>query len=485
MRIKITTLTITLTILCFMGKAQNAMSLYFLETIPQSNFTNVAHAPRANIVIGVPVINSIFLRHNSNLAINRLVQSHDGNAISVLNKHYDFDKIYSKIGKRAYIKDNIEISPIFFGFRMNHSGYLTVSISEKIKTNIRFDKDVFSMADKTFPDGSKYDLHRTGIDFQAYQELAVGYSRNLSQKLRIGGRIKLLQGLSAIKTDITRFDLTTTKRYWDVGVDGAVYSSGPLDITTNPDGSIDEVSLKKEIEDGDIVTLIKDNALNFANNGIAVDLGATYQINDAFSVAASVNDLGFIRWRKNLNSLHLNGDYRFEGAIVNNDNIDTVKVISETILDSLKQHANYHTENQAFTTGLGTNINIGGQYHVNHAISVGLLSRSTIGKEFFYQVFNISTNFNFYGAFTASLNYNIAITGENTAGLALGLRAGMVQFYTVLDHIPTSLNKYNIDGSEIPAPTDGRQLNFMLGVNILFGTGGFKDQPKINSYSAF
>lgn len=467
-------------------KAQAPMSLYFLETIPQSLFTNSAHAPRANVFVGLPLVNSIYFKYNSNLALHTLIQSSNQEAITLFHNAYNFDRLYKGIGNNLSIRNNFEISPIFFGFRMKKSGYLNVSISLKMKTNTRIAKGFFALVEKGVPHESNFSFKETGLDAQLYQEYAVGYSRNISNRLRVGGRVKLLQGLVALKTDIKEADLHTSRTEWNIAANGTVYSAGPLDIATTKDGKIDNVKLKKEFEKPDIPNILQNHILNFSNNGFALDLGATYQFNRAFSLSASVNDLGFIRWRKNLNSIHFNGAYKFEGLVVNNKNIDSLKKTADALLDTIKNQLNYTAGSQAFNTNLGTNINVGGQYHLNHVISLGLLSRSTFYKNYFHQEFNVSANFNLYHAFTASVNYNYALSGQNDLGLAFALRAGIIQYYMVLDHIPTTFNKYKIDNKNTyPAPYDFRAFNIMFGFNFIFGAGGFKDMPKINAYSEF
>lgn len=467
-------------------KAQTPMSLYFLETIPQSIFTNSAHAPRTNVFVGVPIINSVYFKYNSNLAIHTLVQSSKQEAILPLHSAYDFHKLYKGIGDKMSIRNNVELTPVFFGFRMKKSGYLNISISLKMRTNARVAKGFFALVEKGTPHKSNFSFKGTGLDAQIYQEYAVGYSRNISNRLRVGGKLKLLQGLVALKTDIKKADLETSRTEWNIATNGVVYSSGPLNITTTENGKIDKIKLKKEFEKPDIPSILQNNILNFSNNGFALDLGVNYQFNQVFSASASVNDLGFIRWRKNLNSVHFNGKYTFDGLAINNNNIDSLKKATDALMDTIKNQLNYTAGSHAFNTNIGTNINVGGQYHLNHVISFGLLSRSTFYKDYFHQEFNISANFNLYHAFSASVNYNYALSGQNDLGLAFSLRGGILQYYMVLDHIPTTFNKYKVDNKNtILAPYDFRAFSIMFGFNFVFGSGGFKDMPKINTYSEF
>ncbi len=469
---------------CFTGKAQDPMSLYFLENVPQSNFINPAMAPRCNGFIGVPGINSIYINYQSNLPADVLLQSSDSGTISLLSQYYDYGKLYDVIGDGAQIRTYELISPIIFGFRLDKS-YITFSMSEKIKLNGTIASDLFKIPQYGFPEGSTFNFAGTGVDLQLYSEYALGYSRNLTKKLRIGGRFKLLQGLASIKTDISKARLETSNEVWKLDAQGDIYSSGPLEITTDEDGNVD-ANIKDEFKNMDVGTIFKDYGTNFSNLGLAIDIGATYELNEAWSFSASLNDLGFISWKNDLNSIHFNGQYDFEGLVINNDNVDSIDQAVDDLIDTIKTVINYHARNEKYTTGIGTMLYFGGQYHVNHVVSIGLLSRSTFDRNYFHQEFNLSANVNLYQAITANLNYNVALTGENYLGFGLAIRGGPIQFYMLLDHIPLVYTNYVLEnGNKIPAGADMRAFNVMFGLNLIFGAHGFKDEPKIDAYSEF
>lgn len=466
-------------------KAQDPMSLYFLENVPQSNFVNPAMAPRCNGFIGIPAVNSIYLNFQTNIPANTLLQATDSGTVTLLSQYYDYSDLYKSIGDGVTIRTYELISPLVFGFRLK-KGYVTFAISEKIKMNAFLAKGIFEIPEKGFPEGTEIDLANTGIDAQLYQEYALGYSRNISKKFRVGGRLKLLQGMASIKSEVNKASLKTSKDVWNLDLQGTIYSSGPLEIVTDEAGLIDSVYIKDIFKDIDAAELFKEYGTSFQNMGFAVDLGATYDLNRNWSFSISVNDLGFISWKKDLNSIHFNGDYDFTGLNIDNSNVDSISQTVDALLDSIKTAVNYHAGKEKFTTTLGTMVHAGIEYNVNHVFSVGLLSRSTFDRNYFHQEFNLSANLNLYKFLTANLNYNIATNGENYLGLGIALRGGPLQFYMLLDHIPVVYTNYVLeDGTNIAGPYDLRAFNVMFGFNLIFGAHGYKDAPKIDAYSEF
>lgn len=467
------------------SNAQDPLSLYYLENIPQSNLVNPAMAPRCNGFIGIPGVNSIYINFNTDLPANVLFQQTETGTSSLLSANYDYDLLYKKIGDGANIRTYELLSPIMFGFKLNE-GYFIFSMSEKVKLNMFLAKGFFNMTDMGIPSGSDFDFSNTGFDAQLYSEYAVGYSRNISPKFRVGGRLKLLQGLVSIKSDVEKAKLHTEAKVWTLDMKGTIYSSGTLEIEENENGTIGKVSLNDEFSDFDAQKIFSKYGTSFKNMGLAIDLGATYDLNYSWSFSASLTDLGFIKWKNDLSSIHFNGEYDFVGLEVDNSNIDSINKAVDNLIDTIKTVVNYHSGSSKFTTGLGTQFHLGAEYHVNHVFSAGFLSRTMFDRNYFHQEFNLSANLNMYNFLTANINYNVSMKGENYLGFGLGLRGGPIQFYLLLDHIPLSYTNYVVDGGDkIPAPYEIRAFNVMLGLNIILGSHGYKDEPKIDAYSEF
>jgi len=245
----------------------------------------------------------------------------------------------------------------------------------------------------------------------------------------------------------------------------------------------------------DMSTLLNTMVTNFENPGFAFDIGAVYDYGDQWTFSAALNDVGMIKWKGSLNSFTSNGDFGFGGLplafneILGNSE-DTTGILSE-IVDSIRNSVQMEHGEESFTTTTTPKLYLGAKYNINHVIGVGFVSKSTFYKQNTKQEFGLSANFNLYHFLTAHLSYNLALKGNNSLGLGLGLRGGPLQFYFIADYVPYSFRNYSIqmeEGTEpvkIPGPANLKNLSFMMGLNLLFGANGFRDEPMIDAYSEF
>lgn len=472
-------------------KAQDPLSLYYLENVPQTMSINPAMVPRANAFFGVPGINSIYTGVNTDMFGSDIIQQLDnGEYVTLTQAGYDYEPFYKNIGNAANFSSYQTIAPLVFGFS-GKKGYFSFSWTEKVNQSMAIPKDFFKILDAGFPDGSSFDFSPLSVNAQYYRELSFGYSYKFMSKLRVGIHAKVLQGLAAVKTDFDKFDIDVSRESWDFDMDGTVYISAPVEIVQDGTGIPDSI-ITPEF---DAKFAIDKGLLNFSNPGFAIDFGAVYEHNAAWTFSASINDLGFINWNGDLNSFTAKGDFKFDGISIDGSDIDSLGNITDGIVDSLMDAVTMEHGHESFSTGLGPKLYIGAQYNVNHYFSVGGLSRTVFAKNDFRQEFNVSANLNLYHVLSTSINYTFALNGANTIGLGLSLRGGPIQFYIAMDYLPYSAYK-NVtiastdpdsgDPIEVPfVPTKLDNFNMMFGLNLIFGANGYRDEPMIDAYNEF
>ncbi|MDA3894416.1 MAG: DUF5723 family protein [Salinivirgaceae bacterium] len=475
----------------YSSKAQSPLSLYYLENVPQSTKVNPAMAPRANVFVGMPGVNSIYAGFKTDILGPNLFQKVDGNYLSPLKVGYDFSKLNKRIGKVANFNSYQSIAPLTFGFS-GKKGYFTFTWSEKLNQSVAIPKDFFSIIDKTLPDNSKFDLSSLALGIEYYRELSFGYSYNFMNKLRVGIHAKLLQGIAAVKTDIKKFDLDVSRdsdnRHAEYNMDFAsdIYMSAPIDVPTNSNGFPSGIDLA----DMNTALILKQGFFNFSNPGFAIDLGAKYEYNEEWTFSGSINDLGFIKWNGNLHSFSANGEFHYKGLELDGEDLEDMGNAMSNLVDSIIQGVNVQVSDKGFSTGLKPKVYLSAQYKLNYYLSFGGLSRTTFGKNNFNQEFNVSTNLNLYRFLTTTINYTLATNGANTIGFGFALTGGPMQFYFVADYLPYTYRSLSIvkNGSESKIPFVPKRLdnfNVMLGLNILVGANGFRDEPMIDAYSEY
>ncbi len=455
--------------------AQDPMGLYYMNTIPQSSHLNPAMQPRAHSYISLISVTENF---KSDAAFKNLVQQNGKEWVLPYHKDYSFRNLKMATGKSLDFHNNIDIGLLGFGFRLG-SNYFTFDTKVKTNFNLGIPYDFISVAERGFPNDKTFNLSPLKTNVFGYIETSLGFSREINDNLTVGAKIKPLIGLTAANTKTDNFTLHTSRDYWEVDYNGSVSTSGPFDFTITKDEVTGDYDAKFEFyEDDEIV----DYFTSFDNLGFAADFGVDYKINHRWSVSASLVDFGYIRWKSN-DSYNFNFKYSFdgiEGEGIKEEFDDEL----DKILDEIKESFS-HAERDNYTTNLAPQLYVGTQFEVTPYFDLGLLSRNIFYKDNFRQDFNISANFQPYSFMSANINYSLRPRGGNGLGTALMFLLGPLQFYTALDYIPTKYSDLYEKGNEeqigIMFP-NARNINFKVGLNLIFNRHGYKDRPMLYKY---
>src|SRR5690554_6888434 len=338
--------------------AQRNYTLYSLDNTGQSHYLNPAYKPSANIYIGIPAISMHSIgASNSGFNMSHLLNERPQDDSLQLNP----DNAVSKMGKRNFMTMESVNEIISFGFRLNKN-YFSFNISNRLNADFIYTKDLFQLAvegnGKSFL-GERASFDDTGVNLKSYVEYAIGFNREISDKLNLGARVKFLSGIANVNTRESKFGLHTDKTTFDLTVDGSatVNTSGvkPFYDTLAPD-DYDPSS----------------KAYNFNNFGLAFDLGATYELTDKINLSASVLDLGFISWKEENATFTIDDiNYRFEGVNINEFLKDTSDAVIEQLRDTLEGIFSQDETNEKYTTGLATRFYLGGSFDLTEKINIG------------------------------------------------------------------------------------------------------------------
>ena len=464
-------------------------SLYFMQTIPQISQMNPAFQPRANGYVALPVNFNVDVR--TDFAMKDILQKRGNGWYTFLEKQYDYEKLWRSIGENttALFNAGADVDILGFGFRAGKS-YLSFGFSEHVSTDNAFPTDIFKMTETGFPpQETSYEFSNLHSQTIAYKQLRIGISTKINDRLTIGVNVKPLSGQMAAVSKIDKMVLYTSQYQWSFDVKGDVYSSAPIDMTTDETGKISELKYR----DLDGKDYLHDYAFNFNNPGIAFDLGASYQINERFTISASLNNLGFISWSKDLNSISATGNYTFNGIeydIVEDDGKDMLK----TLKDTLKNVVEYEVLQNKFNTPLTPVLHVGASYNFTKSVSLGFLSRTAFWQNNTKQSFNLSLCLQPYSfvAFNAGATWLVNSSVYFGGGLTLFL--GPLQIYVLTDFFPIYYSMYEIEknneqkpnGKEqifkIPLPERQKSLSltFRIGVNLVFGKHGYLNKPMLD-----
>ncbi len=473
-------LTLLLTMIIADLAAQNSQVMYYMN-LPQNHLLNPAMRPSNKVYIGLPGISGANLNINNNFVnfSDVFMPGKTGDSvITFLHPDNDINDFLGKIKNKNSLESQAMVQLFGLGFSAGKSTYVFIDINTKIEGNFVIPGDLFKLAllgNEQFV-GDKIDLSSLRGEAKVYHEFGIGFSRDITSKLRIGVKAKILNGFADLSIVNRSLGIAVNDDYsHTLFADVTFRSSDPFLIYNDADSnlSIDDTRFNKE---SDLVEFLRGKS----NSGLGLDIGATYNISDKLVVSAAITDLGFIKWKKDLINLRAESHFEFNGfSIVDVVNgTKTFDELGQEMLDSLYNSLNISDSRNPYTTYLPFGVSLGGSYNLTKRFSVGVLSYSRfIGKQL-KESLTISANVNFGNAFSTSVSYTAANNRFDNLGLGLAFRPGIFQFYILSDRIPVTWNKIKTDGSTIPLPASWNTIHLRVGMNLVFGNKVKKKDDK-------
>ena len=454
--------------------AQNSQVLYFMN-LPQNHLINPALRPSNSVYIGLPVVSSINVNMNNNFVnfsdIFQKGQPKDS-IISFLHPDFNIDKFLANIRDKNSIEQELTVQLLGVGFSVGKDSYVFIDINERVDGNIVLPGDLFRLALKGNSDfvGKKIDLSTLRGEMSYYREVGVGFSRKFTDKLRIGVKGKLLFGLVNASIDNKSLGIAVNEDYsHSLDANLTVNMSGPIHVSMDSKNNIESITFDKnqfKTSSG-----LKDFFTDSRNMGLGLDIGAAYDLNDRIVFSASVTNLGFIRWKKDVTNLKADNNFKFSGLNLH-DVINGTKTIDELgkdMVDSLKNAFVVSNTKEAYTTYLPFGVSVGGSFNITKQISLGLLSYSRVIGQQIRESLTFSANLNIGNEFSTSLSYTAENHRYDNFGAGIAFRTGVTQFYVLSDRIPVTWNRITDKNSNVIIPSNWNTVNIRLGMNIVIG----------------
>lgn len=454
--------------------AQNSQILYYMN-LPQNHLLNPALRPSNSLYIGLPVISGTNANLNNNFInfsdVIMKGQPKDS-IISFLNPNFNVDKFLAKIKNKNSLEPESMVQLLGVGFSGGKESYVFIDINERFEANLVLPGDLIKLVLKGNEGfvGRKIDLSSLRGAINYYREFGAGFSRNFTDKLRIGIKGKLLFGIAEASVENKSLGITVNEDYsHTLDANLAVNMSGPLTVNMDSKNNISSIVFdKNKLKTASGRT---DFFSGKGNPGLGLDIGATYDLTDRISFSAAVTDLGFIRWKKDVTNLKAKNTFKFSGLNLLDvlNGTKTIDEVGNEMLDSLKNAFVVSRTKESFTTYLPFGISLGGSYNVAKYLSLGMLSYTRIINQQIREALTFSANVNFGNSFSTSVSYTAENDQYDNLGAGLAFRTGIAQFYLITDRIPLMWNKIKGDKSSFILPANWNTFNFRLGMNLVFG----------------
>ncbi len=435
--------------------AQQDHSLFLMHYLPESNILNPAVPISCKWYIGIPILSSTHLNYsNSAFSYNTLISKSDGYYVA------DVDRTIAQMHKRNYTGTEIHTQLFALGYRKNDFSWI-FTITEKNNFTATFPKEVVQLAwdgNSQF-EGEEVSFKGNGIYFSHYREYALGLSKKSQNGMYLGVKAKVLFGKLNLTTRSFATSLYTHEENYNLNLKGNfnILSSLPITVVYN---DIDDFEISYN-EDTDYLKLM----LNRKNPGFALDFGTIYPYSDRLELSAAVIDLGFIRWRSNINTFSADGDFMYEGPF--NDTIIDYNGYFDYLIQILSDSMNLVVENKNYTSMLAPRILAGANYNLSNKIDVGAQGELQIYRTKLIPSLTLSTNYNVFSNTYLMASYSFQNYSFQNLGFGFVIGRSPLQFYMISDNVLGLI-----------WPTAARDENLRFGLNINLGCRVKSDERK-------
>ena len=400
--------------------AQYLRSSYFMEGTSSRLQLNPGLQPTRGY-FNVPVLGGL----NGSVSSNVLGFS---DIIDVLDSGEDLfanDDLYGRLkgNNRLNLTGNTEI--LSFGWYTG-KGFWSVNVGLRADVGASIPKSMFEyMRDAngfSLATGiQNYTIGNESFHVNAYGEIGLGYSRQITDKLSVGGRVKVLLGIARAEMAVDNFDISVD----DALVNGDYTNLNPYQTygramvnarvsTTMKGGGLSFDETTGQIDGFDI------DGSNFgiAGAGFGIDLGASYKVWDNLTVSAAVLDLGFIKWKEGETTVAAPANGSFEVTGSNYQDFIDGDFLS---MDRFNFVQDKEAAENAKTT-LASTILLAGEYGLlDNKLSVGAIYTARFAEPKTLNELTLSATYRPKSWFNIAGSYSPIQAGGKSFGLALKL----------------------------------------------------------------
>jgi len=427
-------------------KAQDGNTIYFMQNVPQSSYSNPALFPNCKFYLGFPGTSSLFFNiNNGSFSYNDIFTRRADDSLIV-----DKDKLLNALSDDNKLSYEISEQLFAMGFRIRKN-FFSFGLNYKMNTNFNYTKDFMTFLLKGNEPfiGKTANLGDSKFGLNSYSEMSFGFSKEFGKKLSFGVRFKYLIGFVNVYTEKSSIQLYTDPNTYEITAtsDFLVHTSTPFDSLDNFEKQAKNIKWKD---------LTK-------NNGIAFDFGAEYRLNKRWNFGISLIDLGSIKWQTNIKdyvSKNPSAKFTFNGFDINEvfKNGELKDSIFDKLLDSIKETMGITDVNgKSYKSPLVTKLYLSASYNLSSRDRFGFLLLHEFVNDDVNRIFSISYNRNI-GRFFAITLSNTMVSGQlfNPGG-GISFAFGPFQTYIIGDHFSSVYL------------ADMKNFGIHFGMNFIFG----------------
>lgn len=439
--------------------------------VPQRIYANPAFQPQAKLNISFPGLGNIYAQHGNNWLEPKNFVEGDNSVLSA-------ESILSAIDEEATTSFSTSIELIHAGLRFGKH-YAHFRVAERVQTRLNLPVDIFNLA--VYGNVGTYQFENntanfSNLSFDAihYREYAAGFNTQLTEKLTVGLTAKYLYGMEVIQTEKSSLKLRTDPNTY------VLTSSGEFGVNTSGIGSL--------ASDEEEELTAQEYLFQKNNRGFAFDLGGTYELIEGLQLQISAHDIGFIRWKDDIENYQTDdASFAYEGVDLTDfifldevDFEDEFENEADSLLTELEETFGFNKTQGEFKTGLNGFMRYGAAYQIFETekfVGTGWCNVTHgLGQSLVNFQASLGYNQMLWNAIQAGVHVTKSGDLPLTLGGGLSLNAGFFQIYAMVENLSvaplaevTVINEDDpTDRTTLLMPASPLDLRVHVGVNFTF-----------------
>lgn len=426
--------TIASTFFLFLS-AQTSVSFYNLGNATfQNNYLNPSFIPRENLFIGLPVISGVHAHINTKTSYNETF------TVESTRTLVDIDKILTNLQSQNMISAQLGINLLHIGVKTKKKGLISFSARERLEVDALYSKQLVEFlwnGNEQFTNRN-VNVSNLGLKAMHFREFGIGYATPVNERMNFGLRGKFLVGFADVSIP-ANFSATLRSDGEAFQVDAewqnAQLRTSGLDIYDGSEGNLGS------------------HLLMNSNTGFGLDLGITYHLSKAYTVTASLLDVGFINWKENIGTESLN-DTTFNYSGVQLDELGTVR---QTIQDSLLDKFSTTTTFEPYRGLLPLRLHGSWIYHYRRGTDIHVSGGARMIQRQLKMLYGVGVTQKFGEIFTGNITATKLPQQFVNLGASFTVKGGPIKMYVAADQIVSF---------SVP---DAKAFDFRIGINLALG----------------
>ena len=444
--------------------AQELGTAYFTDSYTFRHTMNPAFAPSKGYV-AIPVLGNLNMSMQGNLHMDALLYPNPEYGVvkgaektaTFMHPAISADEALSNFNKGSnQLLMDLDVTLASVGFEQ-WGGFNTIELKQRTNMGVSLPYELFEMA-KDLGNRS-YDITDMGMRVESYTELAMGHSRQLTDNLRAGAKVKLLFGTARADLEIDHLHASFEGNQWvlegeakgEVNLHGASFKQSAPKEYKSHEGTYQQVNG------------LNNDGFGISGFGAGIDLGAVYSFRhmgmdwlDGLTLSAALTDLGFISWGSTLVARNAGEQFVFDGfhdvAVKTNGTGGGFTDQSDSYSDQLADFAHLVDESEqgSTTTMLAATMKLGAEYELPmyKQLSFGLLGTHRFNGDYSWTEGRLSANWKALNWFDAAVSLSVGsygvsmgwITSFHPKGVNIFLAMDHTSFKTTANLVPLNSN---------------------------------------------